>query len=117
MEKLLNLLNQAKEENPQIIDNLHLILKKEYGKLRKFKFTTTNYKLIFNGNANERVLIFQNEVAQYVEKYGKEMCRCFFDFWSELTPDGMKMKKEREITWETEKRMRTWKRNEERYRR
>ncbi len=55
---------------------------------------------------------FFNELAAYVNEYGRVMIRSFYDHWSESTPTGNKMKKELPKTWETKKRLATWKRNE-----
>ena len=52
--------------------------------------------------------IFYQSLIPYVERYGKEMIRAFFDYWSELNKSETKMKFETNQTWEVAKRLATW---------
>lgn len=63
-----------------------------------------------NNIANRQIEFFE-ELKIHTEKYGKDMIRKFYDYWSERTTDGQKMRKEMERTWETEKRLAKWKSN------
>ncbi|MDX5586521.1 MAG: hypothetical protein QNK20_16665 [Aureibaculum sp.] len=56
----------------------------------------------------ERMETFKLECKGYKEKYSYEMCKEFFIYWSELTPNGNKMLWETKPTWETHKRLVTW---------
>ncbi|MGL4519346.1 MAG: DUF4373 domain-containing protein [Phocaeicola sp.] len=58
----------------------------------------------------ERQSIFQEELKPYVEKYGRDMIRAFYDYWSEPNQAVTKMRKELEKTWKTDSRLRTWER-------
>lgn len=60
----------------------------------------------------ERQKEFYEELKPYVDKYGKDMVRAFYDYWSEQTKTGFKMRKETQKTWETPKRLGTWQRND-----
>lgn len=51
---------------------------------------------------------FYQSLVPYVERYGKEMIRAFFDYWSELNKSETKMKFETNQTWEVAKRLATW---------
>lgn len=51
---------------------------------------------------------FYQSLIPYVERYGKEMIRAFFDYWSELNKSETKMKFETNQTWEVAKRLATW---------
>lgn len=51
---------------------------------------------------------FYNSLVPYVTKYGKEMIRSFFDYWSESNRSKTKMRFELERTWETSRRLVTW---------
>lgn len=51
---------------------------------------------------------FYQTLVPYVERYGKEMIRAFFDYWSELNKSETKMKFETNQTWEVGKRLATW---------
>jgi hypothetical protein len=63
----------------------------------------------------ERTKIFYDEIAAFSGTYPKEMLRSFFNYWSEMSRDGKKMKFEKEETWELAKRLQTWQRNEEKF--
>jgi hypothetical protein len=110
MEELLTFLNEIKDngDKEQICKNLLLILKKNYGKLRIFKLTTTNYKFHFGGTVDERDKIFYNEIAQFKDKHPSSVLRSFYNFWSQPTHDLRKMKFELEKTWDTGKRLAYW---------
>lgn len=54
---------------------------------------------------------FYKSLIPYVERYGPEMIRSFFDYWSEMTKSETKMKFELNETWEVAKRLATWNRN------
>lgn len=56
----------------------------------------------------EREEDFRNSLIPHVEKYGREMIRAFFDYWSEPNQQRTKMRWELEKTWELLKRLRTW---------
>lgn len=51
---------------------------------------------------------FYSSLVPYVTKYGKEMIRSFFDYWSESNRSKTKMRFELERTWETSRRLVTW---------
>lgn len=55
---------------------------------------------------------FKTSLFPYVEKYGKEMIRAFFDYWSELNKSETKMRYEMQKTWEVNLRLATWAKNE-----
>ncbi len=59
---------------------------------------------------------FRITLDEYVDNpYTKDMIGAFYDYWSEPTPSGKKMKFELEKTWDVSRRLRTWKRNESKY--
>lgn len=51
---------------------------------------------------------FYESLVPFVEKYGKEMIREFFDYWSEMNKSQTKMRFEQQPTWETSLRLVTW---------
>lgn len=61
----------------------------------------------------ERKEQFRKSLVPFVDQYGREMIREFFDYWSELTPSRAKMRYELERTWETPRRLATWSRRDE----
>jgi hypothetical protein len=112
MEELLTFLNEIKDngDKEQICKNLLLILKQNYGKLRKFKFSQKNYKLHYNGTLEERTLIFKMEVIKYIgDEYSKDLCESFFLYWTQPTHDLKKLAFEREPTWSIKSRLNTFK--------
>lgn len=55
---------------------------------------------------------FYNSLIPYVEMYGKDMVRDFFDYWSEMNKSETKMRFEQQHTWEVAKRLATWAKRE-----
>lgn len=51
---------------------------------------------------------FYKTLIPYVDRYGKEMTRAFFDYWSEPNRSGSKMKFELQRTWDLALRLGTW---------
>lgn len=51
---------------------------------------------------------FYNSLVPHVDRYGKEMIRAFYDYWSELNKSETKMRFETNKTWEVAKRLATW---------
>lgn len=59
---------------------------------------------------------FYNSLVPYVQQYGKQMIREFYDYWSEQNKSRTKMRFEMERTWELSRRLVTWAANEEKFR-
>ncbi|MCM1354726.1 MAG: DUF4373 domain-containing protein [Bacteroides sp.] len=51
---------------------------------------------------------FYNSLVPYLDKYGKDMIRNFFDYWSEPTRSGDKMRFEKQETWDLSRRLAIW---------
>lgn len=51
---------------------------------------------------------FADALKPFVEVYGKEMIRAFFDYWTQPNKSGTKMGFEMQKTWSIEARLRTW---------
>ena len=71
-----------------------------------------------NVNVKEKVIDinirkqeFANSLIPFVDIYGKDMIREFYDYWSETTLNNKKMKYELERTWSVERRLKTWSKN------
>lgn len=60
----------------------------------------------------QREKAFYDALIPYVEKYGKQMVRNFFDYWSEKTASGKTMRWERELEkkgcFDLDKRLSRW---------
>lgn len=51
---------------------------------------------------------FYNALIPFVELYGREMVREFFDYWTEPNKSKTKMRFELEKTWDLKRRLNTW---------
>jgi hypothetical protein len=51
----------------------------------------------------------------YVETYGKDMIREFYDYWSEANRPATKMRWEQERTWELNLRLQYWAKRDNKY--
>lgn len=79
------------------------------------KETTTNVvakKDAAKAATHSRKKDFYNSLVPFVEKYGREMIRAFFDYWSEMNKSQTKMRFEQQPTWEVSKRLATWAKRE-----
>lgn len=57
---------------------------------------------------------FVEELKPFTEKFGKDMVRDFYEYWTEPSASG-KMKFQLEKTWDTSRRLSTWARNEKKF--
>ena len=55
---------------------------------------------------------FYQSLVPYVTKYGKDMVRAFYDYWTEKTYGGRKMRFEKQQAFEISKRLATWQKND-----
>ena len=51
---------------------------------------------------------FYDSLIPFVELYGKEMIRAFYDYWTEPNKSRTKMRFELEKTWDVKRRLNTW---------
>ena len=58
---------------------------------------------------------FGESLIPYLDNYGKLMIRQFFDYWTETSPNGNKMRFEKEKTFEIPKRLARWNMNQNNY--
>lgn len=54
---------------------------------------------------------FMNKLVPYLETYGKEMLRDFYNYWTERNEGGKKMKFEMQKVFQIERRLITWSKN------
>lgn len=54
---------------------------------------------------------FGEKLIPYIEQYGKELIREFFDYWTERNENGKKMRFEKEKTFEISRRLARWSKN------
>ena len=58
---------------------------------------------------------FYNSLLEFLPEFGKDTVRDFFNYWSEPNQKKTKLRYQMEKTWETKKRLATWKRNESKF--
>ena len=67
-----------------------------------------------NKNIDSRMKEFYSSLAVYVEEFSKETVRAFYEYWTEHSPKGKKMRFEKETVFDIKKRLNTWRSNERR---
>ena len=63
-------------------------------------------------NIEERKLKFASTLEPFLNTYGKEMIKEFYDYWTEPNKSNTKFKAEGEKTWGIERRLSTWAKNQ-----
>ncbi len=51
---------------------------------------------------------FMDSLVPYVPRYGKEMIRAFFDYWTEMNKQQTRMRIDKQSTWDLALRLGTW---------
>lgn len=59
----------------------------------------------------QREILFYESLKPYLDDYGKEMLREFYDYWSEPNKSKSKMRFEGEKTWDIGRRLKRWSNN------
>lgn len=59
----------------------------------------------------QREILFYESLKPYLDDYGKEMLREFYDYWSEPNKSKTKMRFESEKTWDVGRRLKRWSNN------
>lgn len=101
---------RAHDTNLQLSIPIQAEEKIDKEKVRKEKETEKKNPL------DKRTEVFYQSLIPYVERYGKEMVRHFFDFWSEPNKSRTKMRWELEKTFEINRRLSTWARRDKTFR-
>lgn len=57
---------------------------------------------------------FKYSLIEFVDEFGKQTVRAFFEYWSEKDSKG-KMRFQLQKTWDSKKRLTTWKNNESKF--
>ena len=63
----------------------------------------------------ERRQKFYDSLVPFVDTYGKDMIRKFYDYWTEAGENARKMRWEKEDTWCLSRRLQRWQQNNEDY--
>lgn len=63
-------------------------------------------------NIDERKLKFASTLKPFVDIYGKELIREFYNYWTEPNKSNTKFRQETEKAWSLERRLETWAKND-----
>lgn len=86
----------------------------DYDKIKDKEKTNVNVskkeseKVAAEAATSARKEKFYASLVPFVDKYGKNMIREFFDYWSEMNRSKTKMRFEQQATWELALRLKTW---------
>ena len=65
-----------------------------------------------NNSIDSRKLKFASTLKPFVELYGRDLLKDFYDYWTEPNKSNTKFRQELEKTWSLERRLQTWIKNE-----
>jgi len=68
-----------------------------------------NYKEV--NSIDSRKLKFAHTLKPFIDLYGKETIRNFYEYWTEPDKSNKKFRQEMQKTWSAERRLRTWNEN------
>ena len=68
-----------------------------------------------NNTINKREAVFKKNLTTFSNTYTSDLLENFFDYWSEKNKSGKKMKFELQKTFETSKRLATWFKRQEKW--
>lgn len=63
----------------------------------------------------ERKLKFSSTIEPFIQKYGKDFLNDFYKYWSEPNKSHTKFRQELEKTWDLERRLETWAKNDKNF--
>lgn len=63
-------------------------------------------------NIERRKLKFASTLKPFIEKYGKDLIRVFYEYWTEPNELNSKFRKENEKHWGLERRLKAWAKGE-----
>lgn len=73
--------------------------------------TNNSMVAVSTATFEDREKDFMNKLAPFVETYGKEMLREFYNYWTERNDNGKKMRFEMQKVFQVERRLITWSKN------
>ena len=68
-----------------------------------------------SNNIEERKLKFAHTLQPYVDVYGRELLKEFYEYWTEPNKSNTKFRAELEKTWSLERRLQTWAKNDTKF--
>lgn len=125
--ELLRSQGMIKTDNDQGIGRITLCKYDDYNRKTNADRTRTStqsrhrpdeikeYKEIKEEERRARETAFYETLIPFLEKYGKDMLRAFFNYWSEWNQSQTKMRFELKETWQIEKRLSTWAKRDDQF--
>lgn len=105
---------QETQTKPKQNPNLEKIEPKHKGKEKEKEKEKEKYNLLESVAKNSDELFaarkkkFYESLIPFIGRYGKEMIRDFYEYWTEPNRSGSKFKQEMQSTWSLERRLRIW---------
>lgn len=65
-----------------------------------------------NNSIDSRKLKFASTLKPFVDEFGRDTLKEFYDYWTEPNKSNSKFRQELEKTWSLERRLQTWTKNE-----
>lgn len=81
-------------------------------KVSKVKVSKVNTLIESVGDLEAKKKVFANSLIPFVEKYGSEMIREFYDYWTEPTESGKSYRRLGQKYFDISRRLANWKRGE-----
>ena len=105
------LVNTKSTVSQQLVNNTTT----DYQQVRTYQSTVSQQLVNTNSTLDIRKHTFGERLIPYIPMYGKQMIRQFFDYWTETSLNGKKMRFEKEKTFEVPKRLARWNMNNGNY--
>ncbi len=94
--------------NQELTENKPIPIYDESWKMKDVNKETTNVVKKVKLSLPDRQKLFYESLISFIDTYGREMVRSFFDYWSEPNPSKTKMRFELQKTWDVSRRLKTW---------
>ena len=72
-------------------------------------------KIITTDSVENRKLKFAHSLEPFIDEFGKDMIRKFYDYWTESGDKDRKFKLEKQKSWNTKLRLNNWRERENNY--
>jgi hypothetical protein len=103
-------LNEKEPKNAQSVGNqAEVIPKVKKSKVKKSKEEKSKEDI------SARKLKFSSTLEPFLETYGRELLNDFYKYWTEPNISKTKFRKELERTWDVERRLGTWAKNDKNF--
>jgi hypothetical protein len=103
---VITAINEAKKPNNKPIESESKGIRED--KIREDKIITTD-------SIENRKLKFAHSLNPFIDEFGKDMIRKFYDYWTESGDKDRKFKLEKQKSWNTKLRLNNWRERENNY--